>query len=234
MIAPATRTVTTFSSADLMSQLSRGGSRTLPPGALARIGLGGIDLYCRSFVRPPQRIILDMDDIDDPSRNSPWCAVTATTAPNRAGVAASNVPRLHPRLRQAQPLPASGRHPWAHRRAFHHHQPSKGVARRSTRSVPAPRENLIEDIECLDPVPACSRWQANQLPAHRLEALAPAAATFETIRRTFVKIAVPVAELMVVIKLPSGRHACGDDGRDHDAGPRIDAAGAAASPHDDG
>jgi len=29
--------------------------------ALARIGRGGIDLYCRSFVRPRQRIILDMD-----------------------------------------------------------------------------------------------------------------------------------------------------------------------------
>jgi hypothetical protein len=30
----------------------------------------------RSFVRPPQRIILDMDDIDDPSRNLACCAVT--------------------------------------------------------------------------------------------------------------------------------------------------------------
>jgi len=59
------------------------------------------------------------------------------------------------------------------------------------------------------------------------EALAPAAATFETIRRTFVKITVHVVELMVVIKLPSGRHACGDDGRDHDAGPMIDGARAA-------
>ena len=97
-------------------------------------------------------------------------------------------------------------------------------------------------MECLDPVPTCSRWQANQLPAHcsnwllhslrrRTEVLAPAGATFETIRRTFVKIAVRVAELKVVIKLPSGRHACGDDGRDHDAGPMIDAARAAASPH---
>jgi hypothetical protein len=98
-------------------------------------------------------------------------------------------------------------------------------------------------MECLDPDPACSRWQANQLPAHRLplaaaqleargtEVLAPAAATFETIRRTFVKIAVRVAELKVVIKLPSGRHACGDDGRDHDEGPMIDAARVAPSPH---
>jgi hypothetical protein len=63
-----------------MSQLSRGFENLADWRALARIGLGGIDLYCRSFVRPPQCIILDIDDIDDPSKNSPWCAVTATTA----------------------------------------------------------------------------------------------------------------------------------------------------------
>ena len=34
--------------------------------ALARIGLGGIDLYCRSFKTPPQHIVLDIDDTDDP------------------------------------------------------------------------------------------------------------------------------------------------------------------------
>ena len=34
--------------------------------ALARIGLGQIDLYCRSFARPPARIVLDIDDTDDP------------------------------------------------------------------------------------------------------------------------------------------------------------------------
>ena len=34
--------------------------------ALARIGLGQIDLYCRSFARPPRRIVLDIDDTDDP------------------------------------------------------------------------------------------------------------------------------------------------------------------------
>jgi hypothetical protein len=161
----------------------------------------------------------------------------------RAAVAASNVPRLHPRLRQAQPSPASRRHPWARRRALHHHQPSKGVARRSTRSVLAPREKPHRRHGVPDPVPACSRWQANQLPAHRLqlaaaqlearrtEALAPAAATFETIRLTFVKIAARFAELKVVIKLPSRRHACGDDGRNHDAGPMIDTARAAARSH---
>jgi hypothetical protein len=53
--------------ADLMSQptLSRlenlAGWRTL-----ARIGLGQIDLYCRSFKTPPARIVLDIDDTDDP------------------------------------------------------------------------------------------------------------------------------------------------------------------------
>ena len=66
-----------------MSQLSRGASRTLPTGARWPVsGSVGSILYCRSFVQQPQRIILDMDDIDDPSSNSPWCAVTATTAPS--------------------------------------------------------------------------------------------------------------------------------------------------------
>jgi hypothetical protein len=34
--------------------------------ALARIGLGQIDLYCRSFKTPPKQIVLDIDDTDDP------------------------------------------------------------------------------------------------------------------------------------------------------------------------
>ena len=34
--------------------------------ALARIGLGQIDVFCRSFARPPTRIVLDIDDTDDP------------------------------------------------------------------------------------------------------------------------------------------------------------------------
>jgi hypothetical protein len=58
-------------------------------------------------------------------------------------------------------------------------------------------------------------------------------ASIETIRRTFVKIAVRVEELKGKIKarlpgqLPSGRHARGDHGCDHDAGPMFDAARAA-------
>jgi len=35
--------------------------------ALGRIGLGQIDLYCNSFKRPPSRIVLDIDDTDDPA-----------------------------------------------------------------------------------------------------------------------------------------------------------------------
>jgi hypothetical protein len=34
--------------------------------ALARIGFGMIDVYCRSFGRAPKRIVLDIDDTDDP------------------------------------------------------------------------------------------------------------------------------------------------------------------------
>ena len=81
-LQPATRTATTFSGADLMVSCPGGLENLADWRALARIGLGGIDLYCRSFVQPPQRIILDMDDIDDSSSNSPWCAVTAPTAPS--------------------------------------------------------------------------------------------------------------------------------------------------------
>jgi Transposase DDE domain group 1 len=53
--------------ADLMSQptLSRL-ENSADWRALARIGLGQIDLYCRSFKAPPARIILDIDDTDDP------------------------------------------------------------------------------------------------------------------------------------------------------------------------
>jgi Transposase DDE domain group 1 len=53
--------------ADLMSQPTLSRLENLPDWrALARIGLGQIDLYCRSFARPPTRIVLDVDDTDDP------------------------------------------------------------------------------------------------------------------------------------------------------------------------
>ena len=53
--------------ADLMSQPTLSRLENLADWrALARIGLGGIDLYCRSFKTPPQHIVLDIDDTDDP------------------------------------------------------------------------------------------------------------------------------------------------------------------------
>jgi hypothetical protein len=82
--------------------------RTLPTGA--RWPVSGSVGSIRSFVRPPQRIILDMDDIDDPSRNLACCAVTHR-AP--APVLPADMCRDYARLRQAQFLPASRRHPWA-------------------------------------------------------------------------------------------------------------------------
>jgi hypothetical protein len=55
------------SGADLMSQPTLSRLENLPDWrALARIGLGQIDLYCRSFARPSSRIVLDIDDTDDP------------------------------------------------------------------------------------------------------------------------------------------------------------------------
>jgi hypothetical protein len=54
------------SGADLMSQptLSRL-ENTASWRTLARIGLGLIDLFCASWPRPPQRIVLDIDDTED-------------------------------------------------------------------------------------------------------------------------------------------------------------------------
>jgi hypothetical protein len=53
--------------ADLMSQPTLSRLENLADWrTLARIGLGQIDLYCRSFKTPPARIVLDIDDTDDP------------------------------------------------------------------------------------------------------------------------------------------------------------------------
>jgi hypothetical protein len=52
--------------ADLMSQPTLSRLENLADWrALTRIGLGQIDLYCKSFARPPTRIVLDIDDTDD-------------------------------------------------------------------------------------------------------------------------------------------------------------------------
>jgi hypothetical protein len=79
-------------------------------------------------------------------------------------------------------------------------------------------ENLIKDMKLStrSDKTACSRWQANQFRLflhmgaywllHALRAAAPKrsrwrGATFETLRRTFVKVAVRVEELKGKIKL---------------------------------
>jgi hypothetical protein len=55
------------SGGDLMSQPTLSRLENLADWrALARIGLGQIDLYCRSFKTPPRQIVLDIDDTDDP------------------------------------------------------------------------------------------------------------------------------------------------------------------------
>jgi hypothetical protein len=53
--------------ADLMSQPTLSRLENVADWrALARIGLGQIDVYCKSFTRAPARIVLDIDDTDDP------------------------------------------------------------------------------------------------------------------------------------------------------------------------
>src|SRR5262245_16946407 len=53
--------------ADLMSQPTLSRLENTPDWrALAKIGLHLVDLYCRSFKVPPKRIVLDIDDTDDP------------------------------------------------------------------------------------------------------------------------------------------------------------------------
>ena len=55
------------SGGDLMSQPTLSRLENTPDWrTLARIGVGMIDLYCSSFARAPKRIVLDIDDTDDP------------------------------------------------------------------------------------------------------------------------------------------------------------------------
>ena len=111
-------------------------------------------------------------------------------------------------------------------------------------------ENLIKDMKrwTRSDKTACSRWQANQFRLflhmsaywvlHSLRRAAPKrsrwrGATLETIRRTFLEDrracrgAEGQDQARLPGQLPSGSHARGDDGCDHDAGPMIDAARAA-------
>jgi hypothetical protein len=54
------------SGADLMSQPTLSRLENLAQWrALARVGLGLIDLFCRSFAHAPDRIVLDIDDTED-------------------------------------------------------------------------------------------------------------------------------------------------------------------------
>ena len=53
---------------DLMSQPTLSRLENTPSWrVLARMGLGMIDLFCDSFSRVPGRIVLDIDDTDDPA-----------------------------------------------------------------------------------------------------------------------------------------------------------------------
>jgi len=52
---------------DLMSQPTLSRLENLADWrALARIGVGMIDLFCNSYAQPPSAIVLDIDDTDDP------------------------------------------------------------------------------------------------------------------------------------------------------------------------
>ncbi len=114
------------SGADLMSQPTLSRLENLAGWrALARIGLGQIDLYCKSFARPPARVVLDIDDTApglDPgsspgstsstaSRASPCCRFCAPASGLRRGGGEGPASR-DPADPQAL---AAGRHPRAWR-----------------------------------------------------------------------------------------------------------------------
>jgi hypothetical protein len=105
-------------------------------------------------------------------------------------------------FRQAQFSPASRRHPWAPTSLIVTNL--KGLRKALYEKCSA---NLSKTWSA-DAVPAWSRWQANQLPAHRhllaAAQLRAAMPTVLTIRRTSVKIAVGIAELKGVLNLPIG------------------------------
>jgi hypothetical protein len=64
------------SGADLMSQPTLSRLENLAQGrALARIGMGLIDLFCRSFAHTPDRIVLDIDDTEDAVHGSQQLAL---------------------------------------------------------------------------------------------------------------------------------------------------------------
>ena len=89
----------------------------------------------------PQRIILDRDDIEDPSSNSPWCAGDSHYCAERALVLPGTMCRDY-----------------------------KGTDVRLIITNPRrARQGALQEVfwSAWTRSPACSRWQANQLPAHR-------------------------------------------------------------------
>jgi hypothetical protein len=67
--------------ADLMSQPTLSRLENLADWrALARIGIGMIDTFCRSYPQPPAAITLDIDDTDDPVHGQQELALFSTPA----------------------------------------------------------------------------------------------------------------------------------------------------------
>jgi hypothetical protein len=178
-----------------------------------------------------------MDGIDDPNRNSPSCAVTATTEPSLRWCCWEPC--------ATTPPSAFARHNFrprrddtpGHRRALHRHQP-QSASQGALREVFRP-QNLSKTWSA-DAVPAWSGWQANQLPAHRhllaaaqLEACGSEvfAPLCQPSRRSGALSRRSPSASRVCSIYPQGRYARFDNGRDHDARPMIDAARAATSPH---
>lgn len=90
--------------ADLMSQPTLSRLENLAQWhSLARIGLGMIDLYCKSFATPPKRIVLDIDDTGpglDPGSRARPAGAGALQRALRLHVLPAD-PRLRRPLRQA-------------------------------------------------------------------------------------------------------------------------------------
>jgi hypothetical protein len=95
------------SGADLMSQPTLSRLENLAGWrGLARIGLNMIDLFCRSYAQPPNAIVLDIDDTNDPVHGQQELALftmRTTTAP------ASSRSTFSRRCRESRSCQFSGR-----------------------------------------------------------------------------------------------------------------------------
>jgi hypothetical protein len=72
--------------------------------ALARIGLGQIDLYYRSFARPPARIVFDIDDTGYPAHGRHWPCVGIVARAHCQYCSEPALAQLHRRLRHQPKL----------------------------------------------------------------------------------------------------------------------------------